>query len=202
MKSARVLLLIAFIGCMPAAALAAVVTFDDVPPGPVPAGYEGLTWGTSSDDAVPGFTGYFSVSGDASYATPHSAPNYVYNAWGPNNLWFSFASPVISFTGAWFARAVGASDDYEADRVRLRDDLGNVSAWLDLTVAPQFLSAGFLGSTTVYVERAGGVGGTTGGNARWYTMDDVTYEPVPEPATMLLVGGGLLGLYARRRRAT
>ena len=200
MKAGRVALLAVLVGCLPASVFAVVVNFDDLPNGPVPVGYQGLTWGTSSDHAVPGQTGSFTVSNSLSYATPHSAPNYVYNSYGPDNLWFSFAGPV-SFSGAWFANA-GATPGHKAEEVRFRDDLGNLSAWLNLSDAPQFLDASFSGSTTVYVERRGGVGGSeTLGDGRWYTMDDVTYDAVPEPSTILLVGGGLLALFAQRRKS-
>jgi hypothetical protein len=85
--------------------------------------------------------------------------------------------------------------------VRVHDDLGNFSGWLDLTVAPTFLAAGFSGSTTIYVERRGGVGYPPFGEARWYSMDDITYEAVPEPASVLLLGSGLIGLTRLRRRS-
>jgi len=185
-----------------APSFAAVINFDDLPAGPVPAGYQGLTWGTSTDDAVPGNVGYFQVSNNASYAVAHSGANYVFDAYGPNDLSFSFAAPV-DFVGAWFARAQALSD-YQAEQVRVHDDLGHVSSWLDLTVAPQFLNADFSGSTTIFVERRGGAGVSAPelGNGRWYSMDDITYEAaaVPEPTTLLLLGGGLFGFAVRRRR--
>jgi hypothetical protein len=53
------------------------------------------------------------------------------------------------------------------------------------------------------VERKEGAGGRPGaGNARWYAMDDITYDPsvlpIPEPAASVVLGGGLLALFALR----
>jgi hypothetical protein len=182
---------------------AAVVDFDNLSPvtNLTGTGYGGLTWGTSTDDSIPGYTGSWYVNSNLGYSTPHSPSNYVVNAMGPNNLWFGFSSPV-TFNGAWFARSC-ADYDYNATQVRLRDD-DQVSDWLILSVTPQFLSANFTNSTTVWVERSGGAGGAGFfyGNARWFTMDDITYNAssVPESATMLLLGFGLIGLVGLRRR--
>ena len=183
---------------------AAIINFDDLTPNPagIPANYAGLTWVTSTDDSVPGETGFFSANADTNYSTPHSSPNYVVNSFGPNNLSFSFPLPV-DFNGAWFAEAFGAIEDYRATQVRFRDDQGNTSAWLDILSTPQFLQANFNGATTIYVERQGGAGTSYPilGNGRWYTMDDVTYNAsVPEPSTLLLLGFGLAGVGILRKR--
>jgi MYXO-CTERM domain-containing protein len=186
--------------CLNAAA-AAVITFDDLSVGSVPAGYAGLTWGTSTDDTYSGNTGYWYATSDTGYSTPHSPENYVYNAWGANNLWFSFAAPV-DFEGAWFAKAGAYSN---ATQVRVKDDLGNISSWLDLTSTPQYLAADFSGASKIWVQRQGGSDAP-----QWYTMDDVTYDEdgggdshgSPELSTwMLLACSGLAGLAFRRRRS-
>jgi hypothetical protein len=189
---------------------AAVINFDDIGLSggalEVPAGYAGLTWGTSTEDSVLGNIGSWYAWDLTSYSAPHSTNNFVYNSYAPNNLWFSFAGPVATFNGAWFTRAFGSVS--QADQVRVKDDLGNVSAWLDLTDTPQFLAAGFAGSTTIWVERQGStVVYPEFGPARWYTMDDVTYEKgdgrgsTPELSTwMLLACSGLAGLGLWRRR--
>ncbi len=134
-------------------AQATVIGFDDLGSYvDVPAGYAGLTWGSSTIGARENNTGVFTTWDNAGYATAHSAPNYVFNRFGADKLWFAFPSPV-SFDGAWFGTAFGAGNP--AAQVRMTDDVGHVSAWLTLSSTPQFLAANFSGSTTIWVERAG-----------------------------------------------
>jgi len=172
-----------------------VVNFDDLPLHPVPSTYAGISWGTSSEDGFLGNTGEFYVENDPFLSPPHSSPNFVTNIYGVNNLWFKFGSPV-TFDGAWFTRLAGAytlPGDI-ATQVRVRDNLGNTSSWLDLSTTPQYLAANFIGSQTIFIERQGGAN-----TSQWYTMDDVTYSnTVPEPSTIILIYAGLGGLVLLR----
>jgi len=189
---------------------ATVVNFDDLQPwlNLTGSGYAGLTWGTSTDHAYPGQTSYWATTSEDSFPTysePHSYPVYVYPGYGGDNLWFSFPSPV-TFNGAWFA-SVPTVQLNAAHRVRLRDDLGNTSDWLELSETPQYLSASFLGTTTVFVERADGESEPGFDGAKWYTMDDITYNEssaVPEPSSLSLLAacvaaGGVLKFRRRRK---
>ena len=178
-----------------------VVNFDDLAPFTSldNTTYAGVYFGSSSDNATVD-AGFFVVYNGTDYATPHSGSNYIFDGYGPNNLYFDFGTPV-SFQGAWFSSTFGLGPEDEATKVRFHDDLGNTSDWLDLSDTPQFLAANFSGSTTVYVERSGGPNAS-----QWYAMDDLTYNggaqpPVPEPATLLALGLGASAVLRKRRRS-
>jgi hypothetical protein len=176
---------------------AVIINFDDLPGGTALSNYAGLTWGSSTIDSYNGNSSWFEVYDSAAYSTPHSGSNYVFPTWGGDLLYFEFAS-AVTFNGAWFATVVNTLGS--ADEVRFRDNLGNVSAWLDISATPQYLMADFIGSETIFIERQGGPN-----TAQWYSMDDVTYNStavVPEPTTFILLGSGFAGLafVARRRK--
>lgn len=185
---------IAAVSCaLPAAAT--VINFDDLGnlTDLASVSYAGVTWGVSFTDTFGGNQGSFVTYNNTTYAQAASAPNYVYNGWGAQDLTFTFdGGPVTTFDGAYFALA-GASLWANAARVRMLDDLGNFTGWLDLTAAPQYLACNFAGSTTIKVQYDG-----TG--PQQYTMDDVTYNTVPEPTSLATIGLGIAGLIAKRRR--
>jgi hypothetical protein len=148
-----------------------VVNFDDLPETYHLYGsnYAGITWGYShlSGDIYGGFS-----KPPYDYSIPHSYPNYVSNGYGVNNLSFTFSNKV-NFQGAWFAKTATSDPD---TKVRFIDNHGNHSDWLTLGSTPQYLSADFKSSKTIYVERTAtkdiyGVGA----KSNWYSMDDVTY---------------------------
>ena len=132
-----------------AAAYGTVINFDDLGEGLVPSGYAGLTWGTSTLSKPHADSTSFYISSDQTYATPQSAPNYLINGYGVPDLWFEFSAPV-NFRGAWFASA--KTNSLAAQKVRLVDDSGRTSAWLELTDLPQYLEADFPGSKRIYVQ--------------------------------------------------
>lgn len=151
-----------------------VLNFDDLPPadvGRIPSGYAGLEW-DSSDDGDPKFWDWSSESIDPTYSQPHSGDNYLFNAFGRNDVGFSLPAATDRLVGAWFAKTVGSGGT--PSQVRFNGyDAGHVlvqqSAWLTLASTPRYLEANFPPVARIEVHHS------TVGNAA-FSMDDLTYE--------------------------
>jgi hypothetical protein len=177
-----------------APARAEVVNFDDLPVFTiVPSNYAGLTWGpdwTVVDDAE--YAGYGNTYGAPS---PRTA---AYN--GDGVLSVSLTSGAdFDFIGAYFTG--WASDDdyapYTSTSITVEgynggSFVGSVSMPLSAD-RYDWLAANLRGVDELRFRN-------DGVDARWWLVDDLTYEPVPEPGTLALLGGGLAGLFLRRRR--
>jgi hypothetical protein len=190
----RLLLSTATLGVLLAPALPAqAVHFDDLPAAaaalPMPAGYQGITWlaGPGTPDPTFGL-GWWYWDPTGNPAFPPSSPPHVAFSYA-DEAPFVFPAPVV-FSGAYFSGFVGGTIHYN---LFLGAALVHVSAPFGLAPAPNFVSAGYAGP----VDRVEVVG-TPG----WWAMDDVTFvgTTAPEPATLALVGAGLLVVAAAARR--
>ena len=159
-------------------ASATIVNFDDLVGDdlPVPDGYGGINWN--------GRWSYYSTDQRTPYI-PHSPPVrvYGYGAVTP----FDFITPSV-FDGAWFS---GQTSTVQLN-LYSGGSLVASSSVLPTTEVPTFLSSGYSGLVNeVQVVTSAPL---------LYVMDDVTYNSVPIPSAVWLLGSGLIGLVGVRRR--
>jgi len=166
-------------------ASATVCDFESLGPGAgtVPTGYCGINWAGEwqyYDAPQPPYT---AASGTERAFTTGNAPSAE----------FFFTSPV-TFTGAWFAGYDTISGPNQINfYLYLGGNLVSTSGILVPSDVPAFLASGYSGSVDevlVFSNQALG----------YFVMDDVTYNPAPEPGTLGLLISGALGAFGVARR--
>jgi len=202
-KSVTILTMVGLIIAVSGPARADVLTFDDITSTTtytqsIPSGYGGFEWDK------------WGVIYDGTWAGYMNAP--VSGHYSAFNLYADPASvlvvlagdfPAFDFEGGYFTAAWNTG--LNIDVVGYRDGSPVYTTTVTAnTLAPTWHSFGYSNiDELVFTSYGGTPYGYTGGGGEHFAMDNFTYTPIPEPASMLVLGGlgaGLAGARKLRRK--
>lgn len=183
----------------PLQASAIVINFDDLAYSATVTGtnYAGLTWekGNAGYSGNVGFWG--APRSDSSY--PNTQPHNLINYWGSTFIGIGF-NRLVNVNGAFFAAQGAVSSWTKQVRVhgyRSGIETATTNWFKDIDAHPDWFAINLSNVDRIVIEST-----PVNSGGGWYGMDDLTYEPVPEPSSILSVFCGVAGIAgaALRRR--
>lgn len=161
-------------------------------------GYGGFTWtnfGLIDGDDVHVNSGYFNGTVSGEYV--------AFNSFGtPAGM--SVANPnLFDFNGAYITAAWNTGLTVQVDGYLNSVLVGTQTIIVD-TTGPTWWNVGLNGIDELIFSSYGGTNAGLGNPGEQFAMDNFTYDfhqPIPEPASLTLLGLGLAGLVARTRRS-